>query len=213
MQGDLQHYEVTFALGVGRELRGRGELGAVRGIFVVIERFGAARAANAIHVTPREDGVQPCGEFATAEKIIEQRFALPGDFAQSVQIGVERISELARRRFAGDGAGGAIEFGAILRDEIFPGCGVSFAAGAGQREIGGLQRIEIILDCAWIVGRRGIGEAMRDAAFERGLDAFRSELPFRGRRGFLEQALGHIERHDLFCRAGGRHARLFVDLA
>ena len=84
-----------------------------------------ARAANFVHVPLRQHGAKPCAELAAPVKIIEERFSAALGFAQAVQIGVERIGQLARVGIlpgaeSRDSARGAVKLGAELRDEEIP---------------------------------------------------------------------------------------------
>jgi len=106
---------------------------------------------------------------------------MPVRFTQAVEIGVERISQLARVCFAGDRACGAVELRSELRYEVIPGSRASVAARAGQREVRCAERFEIRFDgfFAW----RRVCESRCDAARERNFESFASEIPIRRSTG------------------------------
>jgi len=161
------------------------------GLAVVLERFRFSRAADFVHMALGEHGVKPGGELAAPVEIFEERFSAAVGFAaarlaiggQAVQVGVERIGEVAsvgvpRGGVANDGAGRAIQLGAKLRHEEIPRGWIAQAAGEGQRKIGGVQALEIRVDFLGI-GRRA-RKSPRGAAFQSGLKLLAREIPFRG---------------------------------
>ncbi len=122
----------------------------------------------------REHGAKPCAELAAPVKIIEERFSAALGFAQAVQIGVERIGQLARVGVlpgaeSRDGARGAVKLGAELRDEEIPRRGTAEAARARKREVVCVQRFEMRFDLFGIFFCGGLRarESLRGAAFER----------------------------------------------
>ncbi len=176
----------------------------------ILERFRPARAANFVHVPLRQHGAKPRAELAAPVKIIEQRFSAALGFAEAIQIGVERIGQLARvgvlpGGVTCDGARGAVQLGAELRDEEIPRRGTAEAARASKREVGCVQGVEMRFDL-FSVGR-SIWKSLRGAAFERGLKLLAREIPFRWRGGFAPAAFdGGRERRGKL-RSGGRRGR------
>jgi len=152
-------------------------------------------------------------------KYSKSDFLRPSDSArlaiggQAVQVGVERIGEVAsvgvpRGGVANDGAGRAIQLGAKLRHEEIPRGWIAQAACDGQRKIGRVQALEIRVDFLGI-GRRA-RKSPRGAAFQSGLKLLARQVPIRRHCGFAPAAFngrGERRRKLQSCRRRMRGRR------
>lgn len=172
---------------------GRGLIdGDDRGEGVVVFEFGeAAGKTDGVDMALGEDGAEPGLEGAAAVEVAEE--GAGGGFCgagctvgawifssgQAIEVGEERVGEIAGGRGNGraaeySGSGGA-EIGAVVSNEVIPGFGAVFGAGAGEGQVLEMQGGEIILDVA--SGRRGGGEMFRGTAFQGGLETIEGKTP------------------------------------
>ena len=79
-------------------------------------------------------------------KVAEERSALAGALGRPVEIGVERIRQLARAARRVERVGRSIERRPVLAHEMLPRGLVAVRAGAGQREILQVQRLQVPLE-------------------------------------------------------------------
>ena len=70
--------------------------------------------------------------------------------AEAVEVSEERIGEVDGSWRSGgaaeDGSGGGAKVGAILVDEMIPGCGEAFGAGGGESEILEMESAQVFFD-------------------------------------------------------------------
>src|SRR5439155_11441096 len=121
---------------VARSIRIR-VLGA-RGNVSVGQRFHPALDAHAIDVALREDGAQPRGQTAATLVIPQQRLPFAAAALHAVQIGIQRVGDLARALRAIERVGGAIEKRPVLANEPLPRVLVAVGTQPCELEIRGI---------------------------------------------------------------------------
>ena len=99
----------------------------------------------------REHGAQPRRQTAPAVKVAEERLTFAVLFPGAVEIGVERVGQIARAARRIECVGGAIQVQPLFRDEVFPRRIASGRAAARKRQIPHMQRPQVLLD---LCGRR-----------------------------------------------------------
>ena len=146
----------------------------------------------------RDQRSQPRGEAAAAVKVAKQRLARAVLFLQAEELGVERVGDLARAAARVDGVGRAVEGRPELGDEVIPRLVVANRAGAREREIRQVQRIEIAIE----LGRRGraAGKRLGGAALEAASNA----------AGGRSQRAAPASAHDRSCSASAAQVHLAV---
>ena len=83
-----------------------------------------------------QHGAQPCGKRAAAVIAAQGRLAPAVLLTQAVEIGVERVGQVAGLGIgAGQPVGGLIEGGAVGGHEALPGRFPAFGAGVGQHQV------------------------------------------------------------------------------
>ena len=107
---------------------------------LVGERFEPALHADAIDVALREHRAQPRGEAAPPVEIVKQRAPFAVAFLQTVQVGIQRVGELAGAAAWIERIGRSIQHGPVFEDKSFPGRLVTGRALPRKREIFDVKR-------------------------------------------------------------------------
>ena len=93
-----------------------------------------------------QHSAQPGREAAPAMEIPEQRLARLVATRHAVQIGIERVGELACTASRVDRIGAAIQHGSMFADEVLPGFILSGGAAARERQVLEMERFEESLE-------------------------------------------------------------------
>src|SRR5262245_9948542 len=94
----------------------------------------------------REHGTKPGGKAAATMEVAEERLSTTIRFAQAIELGVQRVSELSSAAGSIDRLGRSIEARPLFEDEVLPRRLVSSRARARERHVGNVQRVEVLLD-------------------------------------------------------------------
>jgi hypothetical protein len=137
--------------------------------------------------------------------MLERRASSAGGIAQAVEIGPQRIGYLVcARRIAEHDPRKGIKRRAVRGDEMIPGVGVAVAASDGEREVGGMKRVEKLFGlCAVDAGRVG-AEPTREAFPQSAGEGRARDSPCGGVAGGLQTidrvAVSFRELFQRHCR-------------
>src|SRR6266849_3669681 len=137
--------------------------------FLLAKLLEAATGADRIDVPLGKNGAKPGLQGTAPVKVAEERALRPFAAGQTVQLGEERIRELAGfRRTCGamkNRGSRSTQVRAVRREEVLPGSLASFGAGSREGQIFNVEPAEIFFKA--LRGPRSGGQALLCAAFER----------------------------------------------
>jgi hypothetical protein len=142
---------------------------------------------------------QPRRQTASPVEVAEQRLARVAAGVEAVELGIERIGQVASAARRIERVGSPIERGSMFLHELVPGCFVAGLAGARQGEIFQPERLQVAGELVPI-GRCG-GERSRRAPFERLGKGAEVNVPSLGLRLAMQprrQRTVHESRWHLF---------------
>jgi hypothetical protein len=152
---------------------------------IVGQRIVPAARAQPIDVALRQHRAQPRAELAAPVEIPEQRLPRAASaVAHAIEIGVQRVGEIAGVAGGIDGVGRPVEQWPMHGDEGLPRLVLARRTGDGQREVFQMERRHIAL--GFLRRGRSVRKCVRETDRERGRKGFTRHRPPLGARGVVQ---------------------------